>query len=73
MGQMSVRCGFCVPRPQLLRRWSQAGVSIKEINTSKTLIYPKHAHDFEYYKSSTVAYFMVEEVQNELSKKLATV
>lgn len=70
---MFVRCGFCVPRPQLLRRWAQAGVGIKEVDTPKKLIYPTHAHDFEYYKSSTVAYFMVEEVQSQLSKKLATI
>jgi hypothetical protein len=35
------------------------------------LIYPQHAHDFEYYKSSTVAYFLVDEVQEGLQNKLA--
>jgi hypothetical protein len=26
----NVRCGFCVPRSQLLRRWQGAGVRMKE-------------------------------------------
>jgi hypothetical protein len=27
----NVRCGFCVPRSQLLRRWQGAGVRMKEV------------------------------------------
>jgi hypothetical protein len=67
----NVRCGFCVPRSQLLRRWQGAGVRMKEVTTKMRLIYPPHAHDFEYYKSSTVAYFLVEEVADGLKTKLA--
>jgi len=69
----AVRCGFCVPRSQLLRRWQGAGVRMREVDTSMRLIYPPHAHDFEYYKSSTVAYFLVDEVQEGLRNKLALV
>lgn len=68
-----IRCGFCVPRPQLLKRWLQAGVKMKQITTSLKLIYPSSAHDYEYYKASTVAYFMIEEVKEALSKVLAVV
>ncbi|GMH43780.1 hypothetical protein BSKO_11714 [Bryopsis sp. KO-2023] len=67
------RCGFCVPRPQLLRRWAQAGVAIKEIESPMKLLYPSHAHDYDYYKSSTVAYFMVDEVQSSLIDRLSLV
>lgn len=67
----NVRCGFCVPRSQLLRRWQGAGVKMKEVTTKMRLIYPPHAHDFEYYKSSTVAYFLVDEVAEGLTTKLA--
>lgn len=66
-----VSCGFCVPRSQLLKRWQGAGVRMKEVTTKMRLIYPPHAHDFEYYKSSTVAFFLVDEVQEGLQKKLA--
>ena len=69
--EANVRCGFCVPRSQLLRRWQGAGVRMKEVDTNMRLIYPPHAHDFEYYKSSTVAYFLVDEVQAGLRHKLA--
>lgn len=44
---------------------------MKEVTTKMRLIYPPHAHDFEYYKSSTVAFFLVDEVQDGLRKKLA--
>lgn len=69
--EANVRCGFCVPRSQLLRRWQGAGVRMKEVDSSMRLIYPPHAHDFEYYKSSTVAYFLVDEVQDGLRTKLS--
>ncbi len=67
------RCGFCVPRPQLLKRWLQAGVRMKQITSSLKLIYPATAHDYEYYKASTVAYFMIDEVKEALEKVLAVV
>ena len=35
------------------------------------LIYPPHAHDYAYFKSSTVAFFLVDEVLQGLRKKLA--
>ena len=66
-------CGFCVPRPQLLKRWLQAGVRMKQITSSLKLIYPSSAHDYEYYKASTVAYFMIEEVKEALIKVLSVV
>lgn len=69
----SIRCGFCVPRPQLLRRWLQAGVRMKQITSPLRLIYPSSAHDYEYYKASTVAFFMVHEVREALEKVLAIV
>lgn len=65
--------GFCVPRPQLLRRWLQAGVHMKQVNTPITLTYPSTAHDYAYYKGSTVAYFMVAEVKEALEKVLSIV
>lgn len=69
--ESAVRCGFCVPRPQLLKRWLQAGVKMKQIQTPLKLIYPPSAHDYEYYKASTVAYFMVDEVQEALARILS--
>ena len=66
-------CGFCVPRPQLLKRWLQAGVRMKQITSSLKLIYPPSAHDYEYYKASTVAYFMIDEVKSALIKVLSIV
>jgi kinesin family protein 4/21/27 len=66
-------CGFCVPRPQLLKRWLQAGVKMKQITSALKLIYPPSAHDYEYYKASTVAYFMIEEVKEALRKVLSVV
>jgi hypothetical protein len=42
-----------------------------QVTTKMRLIYPPHAHDFEYYKSSTVAYFLVDEVAAGLQTKLA--
>ena len=59
-----------MPRPQLLRRWVQAGVKMNAIKTPLRLIYPPSAHDYEYYKASTVAYFMVAEVRSALEKVL---
>ncbi len=47
------RCGFCVPRPQLLKRWLQAGVLMRQITGQLQLIYPPSAHDYEYYKVSS--------------------
>ncbi|GFH15117.1 kinesin-like protein, partial [Haematococcus lacustris] len=66
-----IKCGFCVPRPQLLKRWLQAGVKMRQIPTDTLkLIYPPSAHDYEYYKASTVAYFMITEVREALEKVL---
>ncbi len=62
-----------MPRPQLLKRWLQAGVRMKQISTPLKLIYPSSAHDYEYYKASTVAYFMIEEVREALIKVLSVV
>ncbi len=64
------RCGFCVPRPQLLRRWLQHGVRMRQIPTPVKLIYPPSAHDYDYYKASTVAYFMVDGVKAGLAEVL---
>jgi len=66
-----VTCGFCVPRPQLLRRWLQAGARMKQITSPLKLIYPPNAHDYEYYRTSTVAYFMIDEVKASLAKVLS--
>ncbi|EFJ50779.1 inversion kinesin InvA [Volvox carteri f. nagariensis] len=57
-----IRCGFCVPRPQLLKRWMQAGVKMEQT-----------AHDYEYYRASTVAWFMVAEVKAKLERVLGIV
>lgn len=65
-----VACGFCVPRPQLLRRWLQAGARMKQITSPLKLIYPPNAHDYEYYRTSTVAYFMIDEVKASLERGL---
>ena len=67
------RCGFCVPRPQLLKRWLQAGVCMRSINGELVLLYPESAHDYDYYRASTVAYFMVQEVRDGLERRLALV
>ncbi|GAX73057.1 hypothetical protein CEUSTIGMA_g510.t1 [Chlamydomonas eustigma] len=69
----NISCGFCVPRPQLLKRWLQAGVKMKQITSTLKLIYPPSAHDYEYYKASTVAYFMIDEVKEALRKVLSVV
>lgn len=29
--ESGIRCGFCVPRPQLLKRWMQAGVKMEQV------------------------------------------
>ncbi|PNW77017.1 hypothetical protein CHLRE_10g418950v5 [Chlamydomonas reinhardtii] len=68
-----IRCGFCVPRPQLLKRWMQAGVKMEQVKTALTLIYPQSAHDYEYYRASTVAWFMVAEVKAKLERVLGIV
>ncbi|KAG2492591.1 hypothetical protein HYH03_009252 [Edaphochlamys debaryana] len=68
-----IRCGFCVPRPQLLKRWMQAGVKMEQVKTTLTLIYPQTAHDYEYYRASTVAWFMVAEVKAKLERVLGIV
>jgi len=46
---------------------------MKQVQPPTKLIYPTTAHDYTYYKNSTVAYFMVEEVRASLSKVLSTV
>mmetsp|Transcript_4632 Transcript_4632/g.6227 ORF Transcript_4632/g.6227 Transcript_4632/m.6227 type:complete len:152 (+) Transcript_4632:153-608(+) len=60
--QKGIRCGFCVPRPQLLEKWRGVGVPVRPVPGDFRLIYPQHAHDYEYYKTSVVAYFMVDEM-----------
>ena len=65
------RFGFCVPRPRLLKRWLQAGVPMHEVNSEMCLVYPESAHDYEYYRDSTVAYFMVDDILDTLKEKLA--
>ncbi len=59
-----------MPRPQLLRRWLQHGVRMRQIPTPVKLIYPPSAHDYDYYKASTVAYFMVDDVKAGLAEVL---
>eukprot|EP00951_Prasinocladus_malaysianus_P046587 scaffold647792_cov39-Prasinocladus_malaysianus.AAC.1 len=66
-----IRAGFCVPRPQLLDRWISAGVPMHGLDGKMQLIYPSHAHDYQYYRSSTVAYFLVDEVIETLGFILA--
>jgi len=66
-----IRAGFCVPRPQLLDRWISAGVPMHGLGSQMQLIYPSHAHDYNYYRSSTVAYFLVDEVIETLGFILA--
>ena len=61
-----IRAGFCVPRPQLLERWMSSGVPMHGLEGKMQLIYPPNAHDFHYYRSSTVAYFLVDEVIDTL-------
>ena len=60
--ERGLKCGFCVPRPKLLAKWQEAGVPMRTVPGKLTLIYPMDAHDFTYYKSSTVAYFIVDEM-----------
>ncbi|WIA34627.1 hypothetical protein OEZ86_012944 [Tetradesmus obliquus] len=69
--ELGAAAGFCVPRPQLLRRWLQSGVKMKQVSPPTKLIYPPSAHDYTYYKSSTVAYFLVDEVKESLGKVLS--
>ncbi|MEW5301559.1 MAG: hypothetical protein WDW36_004412 [Sanguina aurantia] len=69
----NIRCGFCVPRPQLLKRWMQAGVRMEQVRSGLKLIYPPEAHDYEYYKASTVAWFMVADVKAKLEQVLGIV
>ena len=65
--------GLCAPRPQLLRRWLQAGVAMRQVGGPPKLIYPPAAHDYAYYKGSTVAYFLVDEVRASLEAVLSVV
>ncbi|KAI8464145.1 MAG: P-loop containing nucleoside triphosphate hydrolase protein [Monoraphidium minutum] len=67
------RVGFCVPRPQLLKRWLQAGVRMRQVEGPARLIYPPSAHDYMYYRGSTVAYFLVPEVKASLEQVLSVV
>ena len=57
---------FCVPRPQLLSKWSKVGLPIRTVRGPLTLIYPEDAHDYNYYRNSTVAYFLVDELSRAL-------
>jgi hypothetical protein len=65
--------GFCVPRPQLLKRWLQAGVKMRQVQGPAKLIYPPSAHDYSYYRGSTVAFFLVPEVKASLEQVLSVV
>eukprot|EP00892_Ulva_mutabilis_P003551 jgi/Ulvmu1/1568/UM110_0031.1 len=65
-----VSCGFCMLHARLLKRWQRAGVRMKEVTTKKRFIYPPHAHDYEFYASSTVAFFLVDDVRAGLRNKL---
>mmetsp|Transcript_32265 Transcript_32265/g.70395 ORF Transcript_32265/g.70395 Transcript_32265/m.70395 type:complete len:220 (-) Transcript_32265:404-1063(-) len=60
--QNGIRCGFCVPRPQLLEKWRGVGVPVRPVPGGMALIYPQYAHDYEYYRTSTVAFFLVDEM-----------
>lgn len=44
---------------------------MNQITTHMKLIYPPNAHDYEYYRTSTVAYFMIQEVKASLEKVLS--
>ena len=57
---------FCVPRPQLLKKWSKVGLPIRAVRGPLTLIYPEDAHDYNYYRNSTVAYFLVDDLTRAL-------
>lgn len=46
---------------------------MRQISSPAKLIYPPTAHDYGYYKGSTVAYFMVQEVKDSLQKVLSVV
>jgi kinesin family protein 4/21/27 len=46
---------------------------MRQIRENLQLIYPTSAHDYEYYKASTVAYFMIEEVKEALAEVLPIV
>lgn len=48
----------------------QAGVRMKQVSSPAKLIYPSSAHDYSYYKSSTVAYFMIDEIKASLCRVL---
>ncbi len=56
-----------------IRLCAQAGVKMEQVKTSLTLIYPQTAHDYEYYRASTVAWFMVAEVKAKLERVLGIV
>lgn len=43
---------------------------MRQVSSPAKLIYPPSAHDYSYYKSSTVAYFLIDEVQESLSRVL---
>eukprot|EP00899_Mesostigma_viride_P021075 jgi/Mesvir1/2896/Mv13969-RA.1 len=63
---LGVSVGICVPRPELLAKWLRAGLPFVEIKEERTLIYPLYACDYNYYKSSTVAYFTVAKLLRSL-------
>lgn len=46
---------------------------MEQIRTALKLIYPTTAHDYDYYKASTVAWFMVSEVKARLERVLGIV
>jgi kinesin family protein 4/21/27 len=43
---------------------------MKQVSSPAKLIYPSSAHDYSYYKSSTVAYFMIDEIKASLCRVL---
>ncbi|KAG1666691.1 hypothetical protein FOA52_013603 [Chlamydomonas sp. UWO 241] len=52
---------------------SCAGVRMREVSGHLKLVYPPSAHDFEYYRASTVAFFVVNEVKEGLRQVLPVV
>lgn len=44
---------------------------MRQVSSPTKLIYPPSAHDYSYYKSSTVAYFLIDEVRESLTRVLS--
>jgi kinesin family protein 4/21/27 len=43
---------------------------MRQVATPAKLIYPPSAHDYAYYKASTVAFFIVDELRGSLQQVL---